>query len=150
MIRLPQTPSLRGAALALIITFTATGCGGGGTSTADFAAKANPICQKHRGAIDKEASKLLAGGQLPGPKEFGRLAMGTIIPQTTAQLKELAAVEPSVEVKSAFKTYLKEGDKAVAKIKQDPSTLTDAANFAGANAAADDAKLSKACRLGPS
>lgn len=139
----------RRAALVVALALVGTGCGGG-PSSAEFAADANKICEKHRSAIDKETSKLLAGGELPGIEQLGKLAMGTIVPETEAQLKELKGVEPSDELKDAFTTYLDEGNKAVGKLKQDPSTLTDPANFAAVNKAADDAKLSKACRLGPS
>lgn len=138
-----------GLVVVAVMALGSAACGGGGPSTEDFTREANAICQEHRATIDAAASEVLAGGQLPDPEEFGRLAQETIIPELTAQLEELRKVEPAKDVADEYERVLSLGEQAVADIRQDPSVLTDPANFQEVNQQVDAAGLSPACRIGP-
>ncbi len=73
-----------------------TGCGGDddALNNGELVKKANAFCKRHTQKIGAASGKLLAGGQLPSPREFGKLAQGTIVPEVGAQVKELRALEP--------------------------------------------------------
>lgn len=138
-----------GSPIAIVaIALTAIGCGG--PSVQDFAPRANAICAQHSATIEAAASELLAGGQLPEPEEFGRLAQETIIPELTAHFAELREVEPPADVADAYGQYLSLGEQKVADLREDPSIITDATNFEDVNRQADAAGLSAACHVGPS
>jgi len=126
------------------------GEGGAGPTAEDFRAQAEQVCRDRRATIEEEASKLLAGGQLPSPEEFGRLANETIIPEVTAQLEELRNIEPPEDVADDFEAYLSQAEQMVQGLRQDPSPLMDAANFQELNEKADAVGLPDACDIGPS
>ncbi len=135
-------------ALAGLVAVLVAGCGGG-SSVEEFHEEANGICQEHRAVIEEAASEMMGGGVLPDPQVFGRFAMETVIPELSAQFEELSDVEAPEEVDEAFQEYLSQGQQAVQRLQEDPTFLTDAANFAQVNQAADQAGLSEACHLGP-
>ncbi|MEJ7803230.1 MAG: hypothetical protein WKH68_07640 [Candidatus Limnocylindria bacterium] len=114
-----------------------------------FTEQANAICTDHAATIEAAASEVLAGGQLPSPEEFGRLAQETIIPELTAQFEELRDVEPPAELAAEYVAFLTTGEKTLDELRADPSILTDATNFEEANGQADASGLSGACHIGP-
>lgn len=120
-----------------------------GPTKAEFVTKADAVCAKHRAVIEAAASKVLAGGQLPSPEAFGKLAMETIVPELTAQFTELKAVTPPPELATPYSAYVAAGDKTVAAISTNPALITDATNFVGLNKQGDDVGLNPACRVGP-
>lgn len=143
------------AAAAATIAFAVAGCGGdddksSGLSKQELVKKANPICKRHHDKISAASAKLLAGGQLPKPREFAAFARGTIAPQTTAQVRELRALKPSDDVADAYNKWLADSDATVARIKQTPAMVTRPANFRTVNGEADKLGLSKQCHIGPS
>lgn len=144
-----RTREVGRVALLLAVVLGAAGCGAGGPSVEEYRTEAGEICQEHRGTIEEAASKVLGGGQLPNPEEFGKLAQGTIVPETEQMLEKLADVEPAEEVADEYQAYLDEGKRTIDKIRKDPTVLTDPTNFAEVNKRADAAKLTAACRIGP-
>lgn len=141
-----RTRLKRPTALGLIVLAT-VGCSG--PSKEAFLQEAGAICVGHRATIDAAASQVLAGGQLPSPEAFGRLAQETIIPELTAQFSELRKLQPPTELADVYGQYLSLGEATVEEMRTDPSILTDATNFAEVNRQADAAGLSEACRVGP-
>lgn len=143
---------LAGAAIALAVA----GCGAddeeqsSGLSREQLIAQAAAICKRHSEVITAASTKVLAGGKLPDPRAFGRFAQQTIVPETTAQTRELRALQPADDVAAEYRAWLDASDATVAKIKQDPATVTDAANFKAVNAQADNLGVSKQCHIGPS
>jgi len=81
------------ATAAAAIALGVAGCGddkkqaGSGLSRAQLVERAAPICKRHSATIAVASSKLLAGGQVPDPKKFGRFAQ-----QTVAKIKANPAV----------------------------------------------------------
>jgi hypothetical protein len=143
--RLLRTSRAAAVLLALVVT---AACGGG-PSKPEFLQEANAVCAEHRETIEAAASQVLAGGQLPTPEQFGRLAMETIIPELTAQLEELRELDAPEDVAEDVEAYLENADEAVDGIKQDPSLITDAASFQSVNQQAAGIGLSDACNIGP-
>ncbi len=125
------------------------GGGGGGLGKAELVKKTNTICNGHFQTIAAAASKVLAGGQLPKPQQFGQLAQQTIVPEVTAQIKELRALKPSGDVAPGFKKWLGESEAARAKMAKDPSVITNPSTFQAVNGQADSLGLSKDCHIGP-
>lgn len=127
------------------------GCGGDkGPSKADFVKNANAVCSRHYVVISAAASKALAGGKLPSPQAFGKLAVMTIIPQISAQISELRKVAPPDDSKQAYKTWLATSDEVRSQITADPSRIANAKNFTSVNRQADALGLSRECHVGPS
>jgi hypothetical protein len=135
---------------ALATGFVAAGCGGSGLSKSELVKKADAICKRHNDTITAAASKVLAGGKLPTREEFGRLAVGTIVPEYSAQIKELRKLEPSGSVKKPYQKWLGDSDSVRAKVQHDPSLIMTAATFSAVNQQADRIGLSRACHVGPS
>lgn len=135
------------AALALL----AAGCGGGdGPTRKQFVASADAVCKRHYAKISAAASKLLSGGTLPDPRQFGRLAQGTIIPEYTAQLRELRAVEPSPDRAAAYRAWLDDSQALRGRLLRNPALIQNPRSLAPVNGQADRLGLSKTCRVGPS
>ena len=137
---------LAGAAAALL----AAGCGGDeGPTREEFTRETNAICKRHTAKIEEAASKVLGGGQLPDPREFGRLARGTIIPEVKRQFEELREVEPPEELEEEYREFLATGEDIAAKMERDLTLIMNPANFEELNRQADELGLSRACRVGP-
>ncbi len=138
--------TLAGAAAALL----AAGCGGDdGPTREEFTREANAICKRHTAKIEEAASKVLGGGQLPNPREFGKLARGTIIPEVKQQFEELREVEPPEDLEDEYSEFLDTGEETVAKLERDLTLIMNPANFEELNLQADEVGLSRACRVGP-
>ncbi len=133
------------------ITIGAAGCGGDeGPTRQEFASEANAVCKRHRAKISAAAAKVLAGGKLPSPQEFGRLAQGTIIPEYTAQIAELRRVEPPEEQAGAFRSWLDDSEALRARLQRNPALIQDPRGLAAVNGQADRLGLSRDCHVGPS
>ncbi len=95
------------AAAVVVVAVAAAGCGdskdegSGGLSKEKLVKRADPICKRHFEKITAGQRKLLAGGQVPNPRAFGKFALGTIVPETKAQTSELRALKPSDDVAPA-------------------------------------------------
>ncbi|MDP9021575.1 MAG: hypothetical protein M3N57_02530 [Actinomycetota bacterium] len=136
--------------VALAVAVVAAACGdNGGLSRDEFIQQANEICQEHRSNIEAAASEILAGGQMPSPEEFRRLAQETIIPETRQQLEEIGEFEPPDEFADEVDAYVTGGEEFLNRMEEDPSIIQDPGNAADVNQAADEIGLSPACRIGP-
>ncbi len=133
---------------ALVVVLALAGCGSG-PSREDFLQEANAVCAQHRETIEAAASQVLAGGSLPNPEQFGRLTMQTIVPELTAQFRELGELEAPEDLADDVEAYVQQGEGVVAQLEQDPSLIADAANFTELNEKATQTGLSDACRVGP-
>jgi len=146
----------RGAVLLAVVSLTAsaaTGCGGGGDnglSKSELVNKANAICKPHTEKIRAASGKLLAGGQLPSPQRFGKLARGTIVPEVSAQVKQLRDLKPSDDLADDYKKWLDESEAVVGKMRKDPSIITSPTNFKAVNREAAGLGVSRDCNIGPS
>jgi len=123
--------------------------GQAGPTKAQLVQKANAICKRHNDKIAAASSKVLAGGRLPTPKQFGKLAMGTIVPEYSAQVQELSRLKPPDEVAGAYRSWLDESRSTRAMIAKDPSLITNPNSFKGVNRKSDELGFSKACHVGP-
>ncbi len=139
-----------GAVGAALIVLVVAGCGSSsssGLSKSALKSQAGAICKKHNDTITAAASKLLAGGKLPSPAKFGKLAFGTIIPQYTAQIGELSALKPEAKLATPYKQWLAASRAALAGMKQNPKSIQASAPFVTVNR---DAKaLGLSCHVGP-
>lgn len=127
----------------------AAGCGGdAGPSTEEFTQSANETCQRHMAPIREAAGRLLAGGELPDPREFMQLVRGTIIPEVSAQVSELQGLQAPEDLADQYQRYLEMAASARQRIMQDPSALQNPASFQQVNQQAQQLGLS--CRFGPS
>lgn len=144
---------LTATALTAFVLVAATGCGSSddsGLSKADLVKQADPICKRHAKTITAAANKVIAGGKLPKPREFGALANKVIIPQIDAQVKELRALDPADDVSGDYKKWLDDTEALLGKLKQNPMLITNPANFAKVNQQADALGLARECHAGPS
>lgn len=99
--------------------------------------------------ISEAASKLLAGGQLPSPREFGQLAMGTIIPEYSAQIRELNDVEPSEDEAQAYEAWLDDSAALRNRLQRNPVLIQQPQALAAVNGQADRLGLANDCHIGP-
>lgn len=126
------------------------GCGGDkGPSKGAFVKNANAVCSRHYAVISAAASKVLAGGKLPSPQAFGKLALTTIIPQISAQISELRKVKPPEDSKQAYSTWLATSDEVRSEMTADPARIANSKNFTAVNRQADALGLSRECHVGP-
>ena len=126
------------------------GCGDEeGRPKADFVRDVNAICKRHNDRISAAANKLLAGGNLPAPREFGRLVRGTILPEYTAQIRELRAVDPSLDEADAYKAWLDDSQALRDMLESRPALIQQQKALADVNAGANRLNLSEECRIGP-
>ncbi len=133
-----------------MVALVSAGCGGSsGLSKQELAKKANAVCKPHFERTVAAAQKVLAGGRLPTPQQFGQLAMGTIIPEYAAQIKQLRELKPSKDVKPAYEKWLADSDATRAKMQENPAVIQNGATFASVNAQAGKLGLSKQCYVGP-
>ncbi|MBA3735242.1 MAG: hypothetical protein H0W90_08600 [Actinobacteria bacterium] len=138
----------RGVLGALLVPLALTGCGGeSGLSKAELTKQADAVCKRHYEKISAGANKLLAGGKLPTPQKFGRFAHQTLIPEYTAQIRELRELKDFAE---PYKTWLANSEATRAKIMKKPALITNGANFVVVNAESDRLGLSRQCHVGPS
>ena len=138
------------AGATLAIALGVAGCGGDdGPSRAEYVKEANAICKRHYEKISAAASKLLAGGQLPSPQEFGRLAMGTIIPEYEAQIGELRDVEAPEEQADAHRKWLDDSEALKTRVERNPVLIQRQQELAAVNGQADRLGLDDDCHIGP-
>ncbi|MDQ6750256.1 MAG: hypothetical protein M3Z33_05840 [Actinomycetota bacterium] len=146
-----RTTCRAGATLTIVMASVVAGCGGGGgLSKGELVKQANTICKRHNDTITAAASKVLAGGRLPSREEFGKLAVGTIVPEYSAQIKELRKLEAGGSLTKPYKGWLDDSESVRAKVQQNPSLIMSAANFSPVNQQADKLGLSRSCHVGPS
>lgn len=151
MTRKPQFRAT-GVAAGLCLALAAAGCGGDedkGLSKAELVSQGNAICKRHGEKITAAASKVLAGGSLPSPAVFGKLANETIIPEYTAQISELSALEPGSEQASGYKAWLARSRATSAQMKRNPRIITNPASFQRVNGEARALGFSSDCNVGP-
>lgn len=135
-----------------LIALTTAGCGSGGQSglsRSGLIGKVDAVCKQHREIVTAAASRVLAGGQLPGPAKFGRLAHETIIPQYRMEIAELSPLKPPAKQAGAYQKWLADSQATLARMGQNPVIITNAANFAGVNRGADALGFSSDCHVGP-
>jgi hypothetical protein len=142
----------------LVVALTAlavTGCGGGGgkkaskgPSKAEFTKQANAVCKRHHENTAAAANKVLAGGGLPNPRQLGKLALGTIVPQYSAQIKELTRIKPPAATAGAYRKWLADSRATRGKVAKNPSLIPNPASFKSVNGEADKLGLSRDCHIG--
>lgn len=140
-------------AAAAVVALAVGGCGDSedeGLSRAELTEQATAICERHFENITAAASEVLAGGKLPNPRQFGELAQGTIVPELTAQTRELRALDPPEDLADEYTAFLDASEAAVADIEENPAVVTDPTNFEDVNRRADELGLPAQCRVGPS
>lgn len=145
-----QSP--RQAAVAVVATIAVgfAGCGGDDSpSNEEFVAQANAICERHHARISEEASKVLAGGNLPSPREFGELARRTIIPEYSAQIEELRALEASEEKEEEFRAWLDDSTQLKNRLAANPAMIQNTQALQPVNAEAERLGLAEECKVGP-
>lgn len=127
------------------------GCGGGddGPTKAEFVTQANAVCKEHRDKTSAAAAQLLAGGELPSPQEFGRLAQETIVPEYTAQIAELRPLEPPADLADEYRAWLADSEALRTKIEANPALVQDPTSAAKVNRQARALGLSGSCDVGP-
>lgn len=157
MAMLKSLAAKRAVATASMCLFVlaAGGCGSSnsssgrsGLSRSALLSRGNAICTRHHDVITAAAGKLLAGGNLPTPAKFGKLAFGTIIPQTTMEINELSALTPNAKLAGAYAGWLASLRAAVAKMKQNPVAIQHSSSFVAVNRQGGALGLS-GCHVGP-
>lgn len=146
---------LLGATLSVAALLSACGSsddesGDAGLSESDLLTQANAICKTHTDKISAATNELIAGGEVPTPETLGKLAQETIIPEESAQVQELRALQPPSDLAESYGSWLDDSDALLAELEQDPSALTDPQTFASVNQQADELGLSSDCQAGPS
>ncbi len=127
-----------------------TACGGDeGPTKAEFVKQANAICKEHRDKTSAAAAQLLAGGKLPSPQDFGRLAQETIIPEYTAQISELRPLEPPDDLSDDYQAWLADSEALSAKIKENPALIQNPDSAAAVNRQSRSLGFSGSCDVGP-
>ncbi len=142
----------RAATVAVVVAITSglAACGGeDAPSNEEFVAQANAICERHHRRISEEASKVLAGGNLPNPREFIELARGTIIPEYTAQIQELRALEPSEDKAEEFRGWLADSTQLKNRLERNPAMIQNPRALQQVNAQVGQLGLADECRVGP-
>ncbi len=134
------------------VALVAAGCGSSapsGLSRSALVSKVDALCKQHHDAVAAAASKVLAGGQLPTPAKFGRLAHETIIPQYGVQIDNLSALKPQAKLASPYRAWLTASRETLAKMQQNPAVIQSSANFRAVNQQGDALGFSSNCHVGP-
>lgn len=150
MTRKPER-AVTGVSLCLCLALAVPGCGGGdskGLSRAALIKKVDAICKRHHETITAAASKVLAGGSLPSPAVFGKLANETIIPQYTQQISELGGLKPAAQA-AGYKAWLADSRDTSAQMKRNPRIIANPASFQRVNGEARALGFSPDCNVGP-
>ncbi|MDQ6807533.1 MAG: hypothetical protein M3065_21865 [Actinomycetota bacterium] len=140
---------------AVVLVAIATGCGssassGSGLSHAALVTRVNAVCKHHSEIVTAAASKVLAGGKLPTPAVFGKLAHQTIIPQYAAMIGTLSVLKPASGGAAKYQAWLTLSRATLAKMQQNPGIIRSSANFNGVNAEARSLGFGTVCHIGPS
>lgn len=136
----------------LLLGLGAAGCGSSGHSgltRAQLIKRGDAICKRHTEVITAGATKLLAGGKLPTPAKFGRFAFGTIIPQYSAQIDQLAALKPPASIKSPYERWLADSRATLARVRANPVIIQSRSQFTALNHEGDSLGFSSDCHAGP-
>jgi hypothetical protein len=128
------------AALALagtIVVGTAVSAFADPLSSGEFKKQANAICAEGNQQIEAVAEQTfgnLSKGQEPTADQLSAFA-AVAIPNVEQQVEGVAALEPPKSLKAKVNKLIKTARAAVAKVKADPSLLTDEKHdpFASAN-----------------
>ena len=145
-------------AVAALLALVVAGCGDDdeeqtqtstGLTKPELVAKANAICKPHYDKITAEAQKMLAGGNLPTARQFANLATGTIIPETTAMISELKALDPADDIKPRYDQWIQTGEATLQMVKSNPRLLMNLENFKTLNTQADAVGVGDQCHVGP-
>lgn len=144
-----------GVAVAVPVVLMLAGCGSSSSSSSSglsqsaLVTKVDAICKAHNEIITAAASKVLAGGNLPSPAVFGKLAHQTIVPQYMAQIDELSALKPASQLAPKYETWLADSRATRARMLKNPAIITNATNFSAVNGEAKALGFSSSCRVGP-
>ncbi|MDQ6774966.1 MAG: hypothetical protein M3071_01830 [Actinomycetota bacterium] len=151
-----MTRTTRSRAIALSVAAclvtAAAGCGtssSSGLSHAALVKRVDTICKRHNEIITAAASKVLAGGNLPSPAVFGKLAHQTIIPQYAAEITTLGALKPASSDATKYHAWLATSHATLMRMQQNPRIITSSANFTAINREADALGFSSFCHVGP-
>ncbi len=143
--------AVRAAASAAVVATAVAGCGGSsGLSESELKSQVDGICKKHNEVITAAASKALAGGNLPSPRVFGKLAAETIVPEYSRQVDELSALTPGSDQSNAYERWLSDSKATRDKLKGDPAIIANGAGFKSVNSQSDALGFARACHIGPS
>jgi len=146
-----QVIGIAASAVAIVVS----GCGGDDSKSTSsltkeqFVQQANAVCKRHNETISAAANKLLAGGKLPPPQAFGKLVLGTIVPEVRAQTSELEGIKAPAELDGPYRTWLTDTKGALSRLAANPSLIKSPASFRAVNGQADHLGLSPKCHAGP-
>jgi hypothetical protein len=127
------------------IALVLAGCGGGddkGLSKADYIKQADAICQKGDDATNKalQAALQALGTDKPTDEQQAKLAADVAVPNVETQLTALKALGKPKDGGDEVDAMVKALEDATAKVKADPTLLTNDGSsespFADANAKA--------------
>lgn len=139
----------RVAGLSVGLCVAISGCGGGdGLSRAELIKKVDPVCKRHNATITVAASKVIAGGKVPRPAAFIKLAKETIFPEYSAQIDALSKLKPSSDLAGNYEAWLGDSRATAMRVKRNPAILTTPATFERVNGEAK--ALGFTCNVGPS
>ena len=141
----------RASAIAAVVALgVLAGCGGDeGPTRSEWLAEVNAVCKRHNDRITAAASKVLAGGNLPDRRAFGRLARGTILPEYAAQIRELRAVEAPADQAADYRAWLDDSQALHAMLERNPVLIQQPRALDAVNRGANRLALSDECRIGP-
>ena len=141
----------RASALAAAVALgVLVGCGGDeGPTRGEWLREANAVCKRHNDRITRAASEVLAGGNVPDRRAFGRLARETILPEYAAQIRELRAVEAPADQAADYDAWLDESQALHAMLERNPVIIQQPRALAAVNRGANRLALSDECRIGP-
>lgn len=135
-----------------LIALVLAGCGSSapsGLSRSALVSKVDAVCKQHNEIVTAAASKVLAGGQLPTPAKFGKLAHQTIIPQYGIQINKLSSLKPQAKLASSYNAWLTDSRATLARMQQNPAVIQSSANFSAVNRQAVALGFGSNCHVGP-
>lgn len=113
------------AALSLLTIGLIAGCGDSdsGPTKEEFLTKANAICKKYDGDIQKQAEARFK--EEPNKQQLEQFATEVAIPDVTKEVAEIRALDKPSADEDQINEVLDSAEAATAELKADPALITE-------------------------
>ena len=119
----------RAALTAFLTALLVSACGGTdeGPTSEEFAKRANAVCQKAAGTVERQSISLFGPGATPSREEMTRFLSEVLVPATRQQVAELRRLEPPRSDREEFEEFLVLAGRAVdgleRRLREDPDSF---------------------------
>ncbi len=117
-------------------------------SSEDLVSQGDQICKEHADAINSAVVEISKGGE-PAAVDVRVTTKEVVLPQYSAQIGQLGALEPPEDLSTQWDTWLTDSTATRDAIKDDPEIIFDGSQFEAVNTQAKELGLGQDCLAGP-